>query len=352
MENILTLPFIKRFSSDIAIDLGSENSRISSDTSTAKYSESSLVAYDKTKSRTIAVGDQAKKMLGRTPPNIKIIPPIKNGAVGNLERGCEIIELLLKRLKNKSMIKPRFMAAMPEDSNELERRSVFEALRLSGSRITYLIQDIIAAAVGSDIPVMEANGGIIADLGSTSSRIAIISLGGIVEIKKTNSAGESMTKDIISALLKRHGLVIGDLTAEKIKKQLGSAVKPDQNESIKVRGRGANSGLPEEAAFTSEEAYEALYDSLSKITETIRSCIESSPHGLITDVIEKGIVICGGIAHMRGLDRMISSRLNIKCRIAPEPSFAVLNGMKKIMASPQLMKFFFENSNDRIGETV
>lgn len=174
MENIVNIPFIKRFSSDIAIDLGTLNSSISSDSSDNKFSESSFVAYDNKKKAVIAIGDKAKKMLGRTPPYVKIIRPVKSGVIGNFDMACVLIEYLMKHVKYSSLIKPRIMAAAPEDSSEVDRRAVQESLRLSGARVVYLIEQIIASAIGADIPVMEANGGIIVDLGTTSCRVALI----------------------------------------------------------------------------------------------------------------------------------------------------------------------------------
>lgn len=350
METILNIPFIKRLSNDIAIDLGTRYCCVSSDASPQKYSEASYVAYDTNAKRIIAIGDKAKKMLGRTPPNIKVLSPIKNGITGNMEMSGILIEYMVRHVKCSGLIKPRFMAAVPEDSSEVERRSVLESLRLAGARIVYLIQQTIAAGIGADIPILEANGGIIADLGATSARIAVVSLGGIVEIKKTNSGGISMSNAITNLLANAHGMLVGELTAEKIKIHLGSAIPPEQKTTMVAKGRDIRTGLPVSAEITTDEVYNALRPSLRDITDTIRSCIETTPHDLINDIIEKGVTITGGVAHMRGLDRLITKATGVKCKIAPEPSAAITNGMKKIMASPKLMKFFFENSTDRIGE--
>ncbi|MBR0519343.1 rod shape-determining protein [bacterium] len=349
MENILSIPFLKHLSSDIAVDLGTSNSRISSDSTSAKFSESSFAAYDQRKKQVIAVGDMAKKMLGRTPPYIKIIRPIKNGIIGNKETACYLIAYLMKNLKFSNLIKPRVLAGVPDDSSEIERFSVLEAFRLSGARIVYLIEQIIAVAIGSDIPVMEANGNIIVDLGTTSCRVAIISLGGIVKMQTTPFAGEYMDKAVSEMLMRKYNLLVGELTCEKIKLQLGSAVPLDQKNSMHVGGRNIKTGLPDSATVWTNDVFEALSEPVNKIVKTIESCIESAPHGFINDIVDKGITISGGIASMRGLDRLITKKLRMKCKIAPEPSFSLVRGMERILADKHLMRFFFNSSQDRLN---
>lgn len=351
METFLNSRFIKRFSTDIAIDLGTLNSCVVADNSAFKFSEPSFVAFNHKKRQIIAIGAQAKSMQGRTPPDIRVVRPIKGGVIGNFEMACALIEYLLKRIKTSGLIKPRIMAAVPHECSEIERRAIQESLRLAGARVVYLIEQTIASAIGSDIPIMEANGGIIVDLGASQCRVALISLGGIVEYRDTLIAGLSMDEAVSAMLASKYKLLVGALTAEELKKQLGSAVELEQKSTMLVKGRDVASGLPAAREIAADDVYQAIADlPLKMITETVKGCIENTPHGLISDVIDKGITISGGIAYLRGLDRLLSERLNIKCKIAPEPLFSVAKGMERIMSDPHLMKSFFSNSNDRISE--
>ncbi len=350
IDNLFEHKILKRFSHDVVIDLGTSDSSVIVRSAGIKFSEPSFVAYDLRKKSVIAVGHEAKKMLGRTPPEIKIVKPIKEGVIGNFEMASALIDYLLKKIKNSALLKPRIMAAIPVNSSEVERRAIQEALRIAGARVVYLIEQVVAAAIGADIPVMDAYGGLVVDFGAAACRVAIISLGGIVMNRTTPIAGDSVDDAIAAMMRRKFNLLIGDNSAQELKKQLGFVFTTDQEMSMLVKGRDITSGLPACVSVTSQDVSEAMSDCLKTILELVKSCIELAPHELIGDIIEKGITISGGMSFLRGLDRFLSEGLNLKCKIAPDPSFSVALGMERILADSVLMNALFSNRRDRANE--
>lgn len=350
IENILNHKIFRRLSHNIVIDLGTSNSSVTVKSIGIKFNEPSYISYDLRKKAVIAAGEPAKNMLGRTPPYIKVIKPFKEGVIANFEMASFFIEHLLKKIKNAGILKPQIMTAVPVNSSEVERRALQEALRIAGARSVFLIEQVIASAVGADIPIMDAYGGLIADLGYSSCRVAIISLGGIVMYRNTPIAADSMDDAIASMMRRKYNLLIGELSAQELKKQLGFAVLTEQEKFMTVKGRDISSGLPACAEVSSEDVFSAISDCLKNIMELVKSCIELAPHELIGDIIEKGVTISGGISCLRGIDRFLSEKLNVKCTIAPDPIFSVALGMEKIINDPHLMSSLFAGGKDRVNE--
>lgn len=338
-----------QLSYDVAIDMGTSNISVMVKGTSIKFSEPSYVAYDIKKRASIAFGNEARQMLGRTPPNIKVVKPIRDGAVANFERASDFLEYLLRKLRHNGLLKPRVMVALPLNSSEIERLAVQEAIRVAGARSVYIIEQPVAAAVGADISVMDSYGGILVDFGAASVRFSLISLGGIVINKSLPIAGEAMNDAIAAMLRRKFNLLIGEISSENLKKELGSAAALQQIITAVVKGRDITSGLPRAVTVSSDDVREAISDSLNSAVEMIQGCIETAPHELISDIIDKGIVLSGGTAFLRGLDRMFSQALQLRCYIASDPNYSVVVGIEKIFRDRMFMQELFKNTKDRMS---
>ncbi|MDQ7822434.1 MAG: rod shape-determining protein [Candidatus Eremiobacteraeota bacterium] len=349
MNNITMDTIMSRFSADVGIDLGTATTCVVARGTGVKLCEPSYVAYDIKKKKIIAIGRDAKVMFGRHHGNIQIIRPIKDGVIGNFEMASLFIEFLMRRIKNYGFLRPRVMLGVPADISEVERRAVQEAIRIAGARTVYLVEQPIAAAIGADVPIMESYGCVVLDLGAASSKVSVISLGGIVMSRSTPFASEKMDEAIQTMVRKKFNLLIGDNTSEDLKVNIGAALQLDEPIKVTVKGRDLTSGLPRAIYINSDDINECLIESIRSIVDLVKNCIEFTPPELMGDIIDKGVVMTGGGAMLQGLDVLLTHALKLKCRVPPEPAFCVARGIERIFKDQRLMNAIFKQKKGKIS---
>lgn len=313
---------------DIGIDLGTANTLVFLKGQGVIVREPSVVAIDEDRKEVLAVGNKAKEMIGRTPGNIKAIRPLKDGVIADFD----ITQTMLKYLINSAisssfLIRPRVVVGVPSGVTGVERRAVEEAAHQAGAKEVYILEEPMAAAIGAGLPVHEARGSMVVDIGGGTTDIAVISLGGIVTSVSPRVGGDKMDEAIIYYAKKKYSLLIGDRTAENIKIEIGSAYPSEEDSrTMEIRGRDLVSGLPRTVAFTETEIMSALEEPIEAIINGVRTTLESAPPELSADIIESGIVLTGGGALLRGLDILITEQTGIKVIIAENPLECVAMG--------------------------
>lgn len=326
-SNILSL-----FSNDIGIDLGTATTLVYVKGEGVVLCEPSVVAVERGTTHVLAVGEEAKRMLGRTPGNIVAIRPMRDGVITDFEITEAMLRYFIRSVRHKRFqIRPRIVIAIPSGITEVERRAVKESAERAGAREVYLIEEPIAAAIGVGLPIDEPVGNMIIDIGGGTTEIAVISLAGIVFSKSIRIGGDEMNEAVIEYLKKTYNLMIGERTAEEIKIKIGSAYPLEEEMSTEVRGRDLVAGLPKAVTITSEEIREALQEPLRAILEITKISLERTPPELAADLIEHGIVMAGGGSLLRGLDKLISEETGLPVHIADDPLTAVANGTGKVL---------------------
>ena len=318
------------FSNDLSIDLGTANTLIYVREKGIILNEPSVVAI-KTQAgqRTvIAVGSEAKKMLGRTPGNISAIRPLKDGVIADFQITEEMLKHFIQEVHEDSYIRPspRILVAVPCQSTQVERRAIRESVLKAGAREVRLIEEPMAAAIGSGLPVEEASGSMVVDIGGGTTEIAILALNGVVYSNSLRVGGDRMDEAIISYIRRNQGVLIGDSSAEKVKNSIGTASLDAENLEMDVRGRNLAEGTPVTFIIQSKQIYDAMLEPLSAIIQAIRSALESSPPELSADISERGIVLTGGVAMLRDIDVLISSQTGVPVIIAEDPLTCVARG--------------------------
>ena len=318
------------FSNDLSIDLGTANTLIYVREKGIILNEPSVVAI-KTQAgqRTvIAVGSEAKKMLGRTPGNISAIRPLKDGVIADFQITEEMLKHFIQVVHEDSYIRPspRILVAVPCQSTQVERRAIRESVLKAGAREVRLIEEPMAAAIGSGLPVEEASGSMVVDIGGGTTEIAILALNGVVYSDSLRVGGDRMDEAIIAYIRRNQNVLIGDSTAEKIKNSIGTASPDAENLEMDVRGRNLAEGTPVTFIIQSKQIYDAMLEPLSAIIQAIRSALESSPPELSADISERGIVLTGGVAMLRDIDVLISSQTGVPVIIAEDPLTCVARG--------------------------
>ncbi|MDD5262522.1 MAG: rod shape-determining protein [Methylacidiphilales bacterium] len=322
------------FSSDIGIDLGTANTLIYVKDRGIVLREPSVVAVQQGTRRVLAVGDEAKRMLGRTPGNIVSIRPLKDGVISDFEITEEMLKQFIRKVHRKGRLlapRPRVVIAVPSGITEVEKRAVRESAYHAGARYVNLIEEPMAAAIGVGLPVQEAAGNMIVDIGGGTTEVAIISLAGIVFSRSIRVAGDELDESVTNYMKRAYNLVIGERTAEEIKIKIGSAYPLEKETSIEVKGRDLVAGLPKTLTVTSQEVREALLDPISTIVESVRISLERCPPELSADLVERGIVLAGGGALLRGLDRLIAEETGLPVYVAEDPLSAVAEGTGKVL---------------------
>ena len=315
------------FSNDIGIDLGTANSLVYVRDKGIMLREPSVVAVQVDTNRVLAVGTEAKRMLGRTPGNIRAVRPMKDGVIADFEITEEMLRHFIQKVRRRSkFMRPRVLIAVPSGITEVETRAVKESALRAGARFVHLIEEPMAAAIGVGIPVQEPTGNMIVDIGGGTTEVAIISLGGIVESRSIKNGGDAMDMAIIQYLKRAYSLMIGERTAEQIKIEVGSAYKLESELSLDVKGRDLMGGLPKTVTITSQEIRDALMEPITKIVEVVRGTLERCPPELASDLIDHGIVLAGGGSLIRGLDRLLSEETGLPVTVADDPLTAVANG--------------------------
>jgi rod shape-determining protein MreB len=320
------------FSRDIGIDLGTANTLIYAKGKGIVLREPSVVAVDVKSERVLAVGNEAKQMIGRTPGSIVAIRPLKDGVIADFDITSDMLKNFIKKVTSGGPFsKPRIIICIPSGVTEVEKRAVDEAAYSAGAKDTYLIEEPMAAAIGAGLPVSEATGSLVVDIGGGTSEVAVISLGGIVTSRSVRVAGDEFDDAIINYIKKKYNLLIGERTAEHIKIAIGSAYAYPDESSVDIKGRNLLDGLPSNISISSSEVREALTDPVSLIVDAIRSTLERTPPELSADIIDRGIMLTGGGALLRGLDQLISKETGIPVNVAERPLDCVVDGTGKML---------------------
>ncbi len=325
--------------SQLGIDLGTSNTPIFLRGKGILFSEPSYVAVNQNTEKVIAVGEKAKQMHGRTPPHITVIRPLRDGVIANFEIAYEMLKFLMnKALPNRYFSSASVILGVPSDCTPVERRAVEEAAHHAGGRNVVLAAQPFLAAIGAGLPVREAVGSMIVDIGGGTTEIAILSLGGIASSQSLRVAGDKMDEAIVSYLKKSYNLIIGERTAEAIKIQLGSVSSEIELKTMEVRGRDVFSGLPRSQVVTSQDVKESLIEPISRIVEGVKSTLEHSPPELVSDIMEHGIVTAGGGALISGFSHKIREATGISCHLANDPINCVALGAGRLFEDLPFLK--------------
>jgi rod shape-determining protein MreB len=333
LDNIFGL-----FSSDIGIDLGTANTLVYVRGQGIVLREPSVVAIQSGTSNVISVGEEAKRMLGRTPGNIVAIRPMKDGVIADFEITEAMLRHFIQKVHNRKWnLKPRVVVAVPSGITEVEKRAVMDSATHAGAREVRLIEQPMASAIGCGLPVEEPAGNMIVDIGGGTTEIAVISLGGIVFSRSVRVGGDEMDDAIIQYMKRAYNLMIGERTAEEIKIKVGSAYPLEQEMSLEVKGRDLVAGLPKTLTITSEEIRESLQEPISSIIESVRIVLERCPPELSADLVDRGLVMAGGSALLRRLDKLIAEETGLPVHIADDPLSAVAMGTGVVLENLDLL---------------
>lgn len=328
-------------SKDIGIDLGTANTLVFLKGKGIIMREPSVVAVDVRNDAVVAVGSQAKEMVGKTPGSIVAVRPLKDGVVADSDITSSMLKYFIKKsIKYSFFNKPRVVICIPSGVTEVERRAVEDSAKQAGAGIVELIEEPMAAAIGSGLPISGPTGNMVVDIGGGTSEVAVLSLGDIVTACSVRVAGDKFDESIISYIKHKHQLLVGERTAENIKISLGAAIPCKEERKIKVKGRDLLSGLPRIITITSGEIQEALSDPIGSIIEAVRTTLENTPPELSADIIENGIMLTGGGALLRGIDKLIADETHMPVRIAERPLDCVADGTGKWLGEPKSKGLF------------
>ena len=316
---------------DLGVDLGTASVLVYVKGKGVVLKEPSVVAIDQNTDKFLAVGEEARRMLGRTPGNIVAIRPMKDGVISDYDITERMLKYFIKKAIGRTLFKPRVIVCVPSGITEVERRAVIEASNQAGAIKTYLIEEPIAAAIGSGIDITEPSGNMIVDIGGGTTDVAVISLGGIVVSRSIKIAGDECDEAISRYIRKKYNMMIGERSAEELKLSIGSAYKREEEEYKEVRGRNLLTGLPLTVNVSSTDMIEALKDPIQEIVETVHAVLERTPPELAADISNKGIILTGGGALLYGLDKLITEKTGISVKIANEPISCVARGTGKAL---------------------
>ena len=327
------------FSSDLAIDLGTANTCVYARGKGIVINEPSIVAINKATGRPEAVGRQAKEMLGRTPGNIVAIKPMKDGVIADFEITEKMLNYFIKKAHNRSvLLRPRIVIGVPSEVTQVEKRAVKDSASRAGASEVHLVEEAMAAAIGANMPISEPGGNMIVDIGGGTTDIAIISLAGIVYSKAVRVAGNEMDEAIIQYIKKTYHLLIGERTAEQVKMQVGSAYKLDEKMTLEIKGRHLVEGVPKTITVTDEEIREALAETVNVIVDAVRVALERTPPELSADIVDRGIVMTGGGAMLKNLDKRLREETGLPLAMAEDPLSSVVLGAGKMLADFKLLR--------------
>ncbi len=324
--------FIGAFSNDMGLDLGTANTLVYVRGQGIVLSEPSVVAVQIGTKRVLAVGEAAKKMLGRTPNDIIAIRPMKDGVIADFETVEKMIRYFISKVHNRrSFVKPRIVIGVPSGITEVEKRAVRESAEQAGAREIYLIEESLAAAIGASIPIQEAAGNMVVDIGGGTTEVSVISLGGMVISNSIRVGGDNFDETIITHVKKVHNLIIGERTAEEVKISLGNAYAEKEVETIEIKGRDAITGLPRILEMDSVEIRECLQEVINAVLEVVRNTLDQTPPELAADIVDRGIVLTGGGALLKGLPTFISKETGVPVILAENPLTCVALGAGKFL---------------------
>lgn len=325
---------------DIGIDLGTATTLVYVRGVGIVLCEPSVVAIDRNNAnRPLAVGAEAKRMLGRTPANIVAIRPMKDGVIADFEVTQEMLRYFIRKVRSeqRKLAHPRVVVSVPSGITEVEKRAVRESAEQAGAREVRLIEEPMAAAIGAGLPVTEPSGSMIIDIGGGTTEVAVISMGGIVVSKSVRVAGDEMDLAIIQHIKRKYNLMVGDRTAEDIKIKIGSADVLPEEKTYTIKGRDLVAGLPRTIQISSEEVREALSEPVNTIVDAVKSCLERTPPELAADIMDSGIVMAGGGSQLQGLDTLLHAETGLPVRLADNPETAIVLGTGKVLESLELL---------------
>lgn len=326
-------------SKDIGIDLGTSNIRIHLKGRGIVLTEPAVVAINQVTGEILAVGNQAKEMLGRTPDTIVALKPLKDGVIADFESTRALMQNLISRVVQKSLFyRPRIVVSIPSGITDVEERAVEGVVYKSGAKEVYLMEEVMAAAIGSGLKVEKPEGSMIVDLGGGTSEMAVLSLGGIVVSNAIKIAGERLDKDIVEYIKRNFNVIIGDGEAEEVKKQIGAATAAMTEDKMDVKGRNLLTGLPETITVTTQDVNEAMKDSLNEIIRVIKLTLEQTPPELASDIMEHGITLSGGLSLLKNIDILINEETGMPVFIAEEPDKCVVKGVGMALDNIEVLK--------------
>jgi rod shape-determining protein MreB len=342
MQNLLT-EYVEKlmgiFSSDMGIDLGTASTLVFLKNEGIVLCEPSVVAIEAGTSNVLAVGEEAKRMLGRTPGNIVAIRPMRDGVIADFEITESMLRYFIKKVhSSRRLVKPRIVIAVPSGITEVEKRAVKDSALHAGAREVFMLEEPVAASIGVGLPIQEPSGNMIIDIGGGTTEMAVISLAGVVFSKSIRIGGDEMDEAIINYLKRTYNLMIGERTAEEIKITIGSGYPMEEEITMEVRGRDLVAGLPKMITITSEEVREALSEPISQIVEAVRITLERTPPELSADLIEKGLILAGGGSLLRGLEKLIAEETGLPVHLADDPLTAVALGTGKVLSELRYLK--------------
>lgn len=319
------------FSEDIAIDLGTANTLVYVKNKGVVLNEPSVVAIEeyRGKKQVLAVGNEAKLMLGRTPGNIHAIRPLRDGVIADFEVAEEMIKYFIRKVNNNSTFSsPTVIVCVPSGSTAVERRAIQESAEAAGAYKVWLIEEPMAAAIGANLPVTEPTGSMVVDIGGGTTEVAVMSLSGIVYARSARVGGDKMDSAIISYIRRNHNLLVGEASAEKIKKEVGSACAPEKGEgrTVEIKGRDLMNGVPKEIIISERQVAESLAEPVAQIVEAVKVALENTAPELAADIVDKGIVLTGGGALLSNLDQVLRNATGLPVSIAENPLACVVNG--------------------------
>jgi len=327
------------FSKDLAVDLGTANTVVFVKGKGIVLREPSVVAIHNESKDVLAVGSEAKQMLGRTPGNIVAIRPMRDGVIANFEVTEAMIKHFIRKVHNrKTLVRPRVVIGVPSGITQVEKRAVRDSATSAGAREVYLMEEPMAAAIGVGLPISSPTGNMIVDIGGGTTEVAVISLSGIVYSRSVRVAGDEMDEAIINYIKRKYNLLIGERTAEEIKIRIGSAYPLEEKQELEVKGRDLVAGIPKVLIINDEEIREALREPVSTIVETVKIALERTPPELAADIVDKGIVMAGGSAMLKGLDLLLREETGLPIILAEDPLSAVAIGTGKALDDLELLK--------------
>jgi rod shape-determining protein MreB and related proteins len=320
------------FSNDMGIDLGTANTLVYVKGHGIVLREPSVVAIDKDTRQVLAIGAEAKRMLGRTPASIVAVRPLKNGVIADFEVTQEMIKYFIRKVHNRrSLLHPRIVIGIPSGITEVERRAVQESAEQAGAREVFLIEEPMAAAIGADLPISEPHANMIVDIGGGTTEAAVISLGGMVVSKSIDVAGDEMDEAILQHFRRKYNLLIGETTAEDVKIQIGSVFPLKEEKTMEVKGRDQATGLPKTVLITSEEVRQALMEPVQLVLDVVKNCLEETPAELAADLVDRGMVLAGGGTLLRGLPDLVRQETELPVHRAADPLSCVAIGTGKFL---------------------
>ena len=336
-------PIFRMLSNDLAIDLGTANTLVYVRGKGIVINEPSVVAVHRNprsgRDEVLAVGEEAKQMLGRTPGSIRAIRPMKDGVIADFEITQEMLRhFIFKAHQRKTLVKPKIVICVPFGITEVEKRAVRESAESAGARDVHLIEEPMAAAIGAGLPITEPSGNMIVDIGGGTTEVAVISLAGIVFSQSVRIAGDKMDEALVQYTKRKYNLLIGERTAEQIKISIGTAHASGENKRMEVKGRDLVAGIPKTLEMTSEETLEAMSEEINAIVEAVRIALERTPPELASDIVDKGIVLAGGGALLRNMDVLLREETGLPVMLADDPLCCVAIGAGKVLDDPDLLR--------------